>query len=94
MKLGRVQINFQPPWSFRYKILNIRNHLLKKRMMIFKVHQTCGIIVTYRLGIIIAVRSRQPMNQLPPWYKVCLQVDANQGIIVTRVSHDLNSELS
>ena len=59
MKLGRVQISFQPPWS---KILNIRNrHLLKKRMMIFKVHQICEIIVTYRLGIVIGLRSRQPI---------------------------------
>ena len=63
-------------------------------MMIFKVHQICGIIVTYRLGIIIAVRSRQPMNQLLPWHKVCLQVDANQGFFVSRVTPDFNSELS
>ena len=40
-------------------------HLLKKRMMIFKVHQICEIIVTYRLGIVIGVRSRQPIPNEP-----------------------------
>ena len=47
---------------FKSIFSHIRNrHLLKKRMMIFKVHQICEIIVTYRLGIVIGLRSRQPI---------------------------------